>query len=348
MSRRPFTDLIALRDWFQRQKRILPWREDPSPYRVWVSEIMLQQTQVVTVVPYFDRFLKAFPTVESLARSTDEDVMREWQGLGYYSRARNLRAAAQAIVAQGGFPNTRDGWESLKGVGPYTAGAILSIAFHQPEALVDGNVERVFARLFRISRSELGDTEYKKTLWGHAERLIAETARLKIDPSIVNQAWMEIGATVCVPAASQVKCGICPLSPSCSARKNEQVAVYPEKKKRLEKIQVEEQVLVVFDRKRDRVWMEKPDAQAKWRNGLWDFPKISQAPRTPDHEVQIQYVVTRHQVKRRAFVLLNAESIAKNSPSHENGEWVSASSPERPMGAPVRKLLALVQEQMNA
>lgn len=342
MASSPLVDLIALRDWFQRQKRVLPWREDPSPYRVWVSEIMLQQTQVVTVVPYFDRFLKAFPTVESLARATDEAVMREWQGLGYYSRARNLRAAAQAIVASGKFPETREGWESLKGVGPYTAGAILSIAFHQPEALVDGNVERVFTRLFRISRLKLGETEYKKTLWRTAEQLIAKSHRLKIDPSVVNQAWMEIGATVCVPAASQVKCGICPLQKTCESRKHDQISVFPEKKKRLEKVQVQEQVLVEFDQKRQRVWMEKPAADAKWRQGLWDFPRVTQAPPQVDGEVQIQYVVTRHQVKRRAFIVQSSSSRSKRS---DTGEWVNAMEPERPMGAPARKLLALVQSQ---
>ena len=146
--------------WFERQQRVLPWRDQPTLYRVWVSEIMLQQTQVITVVPYFERFIAKFPDVHALARATEAEVTAQWAGLGYYSRARNLRKGAIAIEAEGRFPATRAEWLEIPGVGDYTAGAILSIAQNLPEPILDGNVERVLSRVRRVSRAR-GDAAFK-------------------------------------------------------------------------------------------------------------------------------------------------------------------------------------------
>jgi len=298
--------LRALGEWFDRQRRVLPWREDPSPYRVWVSEIMLQQTQVATVTPYFERFLKRFPTVESLASASEDEVVAAWAGLGYYSRARNLRAAAQAIVRDG-FPRDRVGWLALPGVGEYTAGAVLSIAFNETEALVDGNVERVLSRLRRIRRpasslgfslgSSRGDSAYKARLWRTARFAVTRGAQLGVAPRVLNQALMELGAMICSPKSP--KCGVCPVADSCRARKQDEVALFPQKKKPKEWIDVSERVLAAVD-SRGR-WLVRKNAPGEWRAGLWDFPKYEDFEgKTVEvlAEAEVRYVVTRHRVRR--------------------------------------------------
>ncbi len=223
--------LESLVSWFRRQQRVLPWREEPSLYRVWISEIMLQQTQVVTVLPYFERFIKTFPRVEDLARADEGAVMKAWAGLGYYSRARNLHRGAKMIASAGGtksgFPSTKEAWLEIPGVGPYTAGAITSIALGHPEPIVDGNVERVFARLRRLGRSS--EVKYKAHLWELSRSAVVRAHAAKLSPSDLNQAWMELGATLCTP--KNPRCGVCPIRPDCHAFKNDEVASYPEKKK---------------------------------------------------------------------------------------------------------------------
>ncbi len=155
--------LKSLERWFESQKRILPWRNLPSVYRVWISEVMLQQTQVVTVVPYFEKFVAKFPTVEDLAMAPEADVMQLWAGLGYYSRARNIHKTAKMINKQGQFPKTKEEWLDMPGVGPYTAGAILSIAENLPEPILDVNVERVLSRVWCVKR-ENEDQKFKVRL----------------------------------------------------------------------------------------------------------------------------------------------------------------------------------------
>jgi adenine-specific DNA glycosylase len=171
----------SLGQWFERTSRVLPWRETPSPYRVWISEIMLQQTQVVTVVPYFERFLARFPTVESLAQASEDDVLLNWAGLGYYSRARNVHATAKQVAATGGFPASREAWLELPGVGPYTAGAISSIAYDQVEPILDGNVERVISRVKALDRSR-GDSAYKGHLWKLSGLSVQMAAEVEVRP----------------------------------------------------------------------------------------------------------------------------------------------------------------------
>lgn len=195
--------------WFDRSARPLPWRTPVGvkrdPYRVWLAEIMLQQTTVPHVAPYFEAFTRRWPSVEALAAARDEDVMQAWAGLGYYARARNLLKCAREVAALGAFPETEEGLRSLSGIGPYTAGAIAAIAFGQRAAAVDGNVDRVFARLLAL-----------KGAWAQAKKQIAAEvkARVPVDrPGDFAEALMDLGATVCTPKAPN--CGICPLAEEC-------------------------------------------------------------------------------------------------------------------------------------
>lgn len=213
------TKVIAphLLDWYDRHARVLPWRVPPGggpnraaadPYRVWLSEVMLQQTTVAAVKAYFERFTTLWPSVQDLAAAPDAQVMAEWAGLGYYARARNLLACARAVTAAGGFPATRDGLRDLPGIGAYTSAAIAAIAYDAPETVVDGNVERVVARLFAV---ETPLPAAKPELV-----VLAETLTPRNRPGDYAQAMMDLGATICTPRSPA--CGICPLIDDCDAR----------------------------------------------------------------------------------------------------------------------------------
>jgi A/G-specific adenine glycosylase len=212
-------DLLA---WYDRHRRVLPWRALPGeradPYRVWLSEIMLQQTTVAAVAPYFARFLEAFPTVRHLADAPSDEVMRLWAGLGYYARARNLHACAKAVVARGGrFPETEAGLRDLPGIGPYTAAAIAAIAFNRPAAAVDGNVERVVSRLVRLAEPLPGA---KSTIRAVTQAMVP-TDR----PGDFAQALMDLGATICTP--KKPACALCPWHQQCAARQHGDMEGYP-------------------------------------------------------------------------------------------------------------------------
>ena len=196
-----FTHILLA--WFRENGRELPWRETHDPYAIWLSEIILQQTQVKQGWSYWERFMRRWPTVDALAAASEDEVLREWQGLGYYSRARNLHFAAKQIVAMGGFPHTLDEIKSLKGVGDYTAAAIGSIAFGLPAAVVDGNVYRVLSRYFGVE-TPINTTEGKKTFTALAQSLLPPK-----EASAYNQAIMDFGAIQCTPQSPQ--CGACPL-----------------------------------------------------------------------------------------------------------------------------------------
>lgn len=215
-------DLLA---WYDRHRRVLPWRalpgERPDAYRVWVSEIMLQQTTIAAVKPYFERFMARFPTVEALAAAPSESVMQAWAGLGYYSRARNLHACAKAVADQHGgrFPDTEQELRVLPGIGAYTAGAVASIAFNRPAAAVDGNVERVITRLFAIAEEVPG-----------AKPLIREQVLALLPqgrPGDFAQALMDLGATICTPRSPA--CGLCPWREPCRARIEGTQETFPRK-----------------------------------------------------------------------------------------------------------------------
>jgi A/G-specific adenine glycosylase len=212
-----------LRAWYAAGRRQLPWREDPRPYRVWVSEIMLQQTQVATVVPYFERFMAAFPDVQRLATAEETEVLARWAGLGYYRRARLLHRAAREVVSQHGgrVPSTVDELLALPGIGRYTAGAIASIAHGLPASVLDGNVQRVLARLVALEEPANG-TRGRRLLWELADRLLDPE-----DPGAHNQALMELGARVCTQ--QRPDCGGCPIAGHCAARRAGSVGSFPRK-----------------------------------------------------------------------------------------------------------------------
>ena len=218
-----FTTTIL--QWSGENGRALPWRETRDPYAIWLSEIILQQTRIDQGRPYWERFMRRWPTVEALANATEDEVLREWQGLGYYSRARNLHTAARQVVALGGFPTTIEGIKALKGVGDYTAAAIGSIAFDLPAAVVDGNVYRVLARHYGI-KTPINSTEGKKEFTQLAQSLLPPQ-----EASAFNQAMMDFGAIQCTPSAPQ--CQQCPLAESCVALREDSVSALPVKEKKL-------------------------------------------------------------------------------------------------------------------
>ena len=218
-----FTTTIL--QWFRENGRVLPWRETHDPYAIWLSEIILQQTRIDQGRPYWERFMQRWHTVEELAAATEDEVLREWQGLGYYSRARNLHAAARQVVTLGGFPETLEGIKGLKGVGDYTAAAIASFAFGLPAAVVDGNVYRVLARHFGID-TPINTTEGKKEFAALAQSLLPPRSS-----SDYNQAMMDFGAVQCTPSGPL--CPSCPLQETCIALREGRVDELPVKRKTL-------------------------------------------------------------------------------------------------------------------
>lgn len=253
-----------LLDWYDQNRRILPWREEVSAYRTWVSEIMLQQTRVTAVLPYFARFMEAFPTVEALAEANTEQLMRLWQGLGYYSRARNLQKAARIIVRDYGgiFPQTYKEIVGLPGIGDYTAGAILSIAFGQAVPAVDGNVLRVAARITGSEHNVLdGKTRALFRKW-MAESMPTDR------PGAFNQALMDLGATVCLPGGMPL-CEECPAEDFCTAHREGRETQLPVREKKKEKRM--EHLTVFVLRRGDEIALRKR-AETGLLAGLWEYP----------------------------------------------------------------------------
>jgi len=262
----PFDQRVL--DWFdQHGRKDLPWQRDTSPYRVWVSEIMLQQTQVKTVIPYFERFIAAFPDVQALAATPEDEVLHLWTGLGYYARARNLHKAAKRVAnnLRGQFPDTLDGLRELPGVGRSTAGAILSIACGQRASILDGNVKRVLARYHRVAGWP-GESAVHQRLWDIAEQY-TPTERC----ADYTQAMMDLGATVCTRASPA--CGLCPLAEDCQARAHRDQRNYPGKKPRKE-VPVKATHFLIARSRAGEIWLEKRPNQGIW-GGLWCFPEIA-------------------------------------------------------------------------
>ena len=250
--------------WFRAEKRVLPWRERRDPYRVWISEAMLQQTRVATVIPYYQRFLERFPDLAALAAAPEEDVLAHWSGLGYYRRARTLHRAARELVARHGgvFPRTREGLLELPGIGPYTAGALASLAFDAPEPLVDGNVERVFARLFALPGAA-GSAALKQRVWELAAELVPKQG----GAGEWNEALMELGALVCLPR--EPDCGACPLEALCAARELGRAGEFPAPKARKAGVEVELEAL--FVERAGRILLRRRPAEGRMA-GLWELP----------------------------------------------------------------------------
>lgn len=250
---------VAILEWFRENGRVLPWRETRDPYAIWLSEIILQQTRIEQGKPYWERFMKRWPTVEALAQASEDEVLREWQGLGYYSRARNLHEAAKQIVEMGGFPKTVEGIKRLKGVGDYTAAAIGSIAFNLPAAVVDGNVYRVLARHYGIE-TPINTTEGKKEFTALANSLLPAN-----EASAFNQAMMDFGAIQCMPVNPQ--CAVCPLQETCVALHEGKTASLPIKRKTL-KVQ-ERHLVYIYVRHQGMTAIHRRAAGDIWQ-GLYE------------------------------------------------------------------------------
>lgn len=252
--------------WFSRHARDLPWRRTREPYHVWISEVMLQQTQVAAVVPYFERFIARWPKVTDLARAEEDEVLRAWEGLGYYRRARQLHAAAKTVAKEHGgvFPQQAEAVRALPGVGRYTAGAILSIAFDQPQPIVEANTQRVLSRLAAV-RGDVAGGPVQRRLWQLAESLLPPQRA-----GDFNQALMELGSEVCTVRSP--RCERCPVTALCAARAAGLVDQIPAPKKKTRYEQVREAAVVV--RKRGRVLVRRCGADERWA-GLWDFPRFA-------------------------------------------------------------------------
>jgi len=299
-----------LSSWYARAKRDLPWRKNSTPYRVWVSEIMLQQTTVAAVTPKYEAFLRRFPTLASLAASGEDEVLKHWAGLGYYSRARNLRRAALSVVADHGgeFPSGFDDVLALPGIGRYTAGAVLSIAFRKPFPLVDGNVIRVFSRLFGL-KGRAKDPAFAAKMWPIAERLVP-----KANPGDWNQALMELGATICTPDSPS--CGACPVAKHCVAFE----------KGLQDKLPVPEIARKPVPVKWTCLWIEKDGKVLLWRRSekerllknLWGLPEAGRVDAKPG----LLITKTSHSITHHALTVELREGELTAAPPSE-AKWVA-------------------------
>lgn len=311
--------------WYAANKRDLPWRRTCEPYPVWVSEAMLQQTQVATVIPYFERWMGRFPSVEVLAESNEQEVLSVWQGLGYYRRAKLLLDGGRFVVANG-WPSTRADWLRVPGVGPYTAAALSSICYGLPEALVDGNVERVFARLTGFGEPKPALT---RTAWAWAREQIRSN-----DPGTWNQALMELGATVCKP--QRPDCASCPISSHCAVRKLGLQDRLPAATEKSPTRQVEQQAFVHVCG--DLLGIEKIPA-GEWWEGMWRFPNRSLVTSEPGTIGTLKHVVTNHRVTLQVSTVYCQDPLPAL-------RWATQDELESiPLPSPQRKALCLILER---
>jgi A/G-specific adenine glycosylase len=278
-------------NWYEAEKRDLPWRRERDPYKIWVSEIMLQQTRVDTVIPYFNRFMEQFPTIDALAGADEEAVMKAWEGLGYYSRVRNLQSAVKEVAESygGTVPANKEEFLSLKGVGPYTGGAVLSIAYGLPEPAVDGNVMRVVSRLLTIW-NDIAKPSTRKIF----ERAVGELM-YKEDPSAFNQALMELGAIICTPTSPS--CLLCPVQNHCQAFEEGVQRELPvkTKKKSDKKIHMGAVVLMTND---GRTLIEKRPESGLLAN-LWQFPNVELPDGMNPRRVLELFIETEYGIKAK-------------------------------------------------
>lgn len=289
--------------WFQENGRALPWRETKDPYAIWLSEIILQQTRIAQGWEYWERFMAQYPKVEDLAAASEDDVLRLWQGLGYYSRARNLHAAAKQIVALGKFPDTLEDIKALKGVGDYTAAAIGSFAFDIPAAVVDGNVYRVLSRYFGID-TPINSTQGKKEFAALAQSLIPAS-----DAAAYNQGMMDFGAIQCTPQSP--KCLLCPLAETCVALREGRVEELPVKLKTL-KVQTR-RLAYIYIRCNGEIAIHRRGEGDIWQ-GLWEPYNVSELPVLPTFDAPLVLVakdvkhVLTHRILLADFYLLETKN----------------------------------------
>ena len=328
----------ALIRWFETHARDLPWRRTRDPYAIWISEVMLQQTQVGTVLAYWKRWMQALPDVRALAVAPLDQVLKLWEGLGYYRRARHLHAAACWIMEHrdGQPPLNREDWLELPGIGPYTAGAIASIAFNEPAPIVDGNIVRVIARLHAWDEPA-SSASLRKQVWGRAGELVGAAARLppkhgnRFPPcSALNQALMELGATVCTPR--NPRCPACPLRRQCEAHRLGQPDRFPAAGQRPVIVKKRLAVIILEARRRFLVQQRPPGAH---NAGLWEFPQHPYVGAIQDGVVQaarelglnptclrprgtIRHTITRHQLALAVF-----QTRLPRRPARSRGRWVT-------------------------
>jgi len=357
-----------LRAWYRRRRRSLPWRENPDPYRIWISEVMLQQTTVSAVVPYFERFLAAFPTLHDLAAADEEAVLRCWEGLGYYRRARHLRQAAQQVVRDWGgqIPKNPAELQSLPGVGRYTAGAIASIAFDERAPILEANTQRLHCRLTGLDDPRSAAAQ--RSLWSFAEALLPDRGR---GAGEINQALMELGSQVCRPEAPH--CGVCPVSQFCEAFRTGRQEEIPRTAARPKVTEWVEAAVALFrtaphrrplgERQVDagREWLLFRRLESERWPGLWDFPRFAIADGgglapTPQ-QIAARLLEAfglrarglepaasiRHSVTRYRFLLhgWRGEWAGGRSTTARETRWVGTSElSQTPMPAPGRRIAA--------
>lgn len=295
-------------EWYQQEKRNLPWRYNQDPYRIWISEIMLQQTRVDTVIDYFYRFMEQFPTIQALAEAPEDKLLKVWEGLGYYSRARNLQAAAKQIIEEfaGEFPKTVEEIRSLKGIGPYTAGAISSIAFEIPEPAIDGNVMRVVSRLFCIE-ADIAKAS-SRTVFDEAMRKIISQKQ----PGDFNQAMMDLGSSICTPTNPQ--CEICPIQQFCQAYQEGRQTDFPVKSKKQKPKDVY-YVAGIIENKEQEIFLQQRPETGLLAN-MWLFP-LEEISVERFSELQEQYDPS-------SWDLFSSSKVAEDNPdffSDQNIIW---------------------------
>ncbi len=326
----------ALLEWYRHGHRDLPWRSTRDPYRIWVSEIMCQQTQVDTVAPRYERFLKRFSSVQELAAVREEEVCEEWAGLGYYSRARNLHRAARMVVEEmdGVMPESAATLRRLPGVGRYTAGAIASIAHGERAAVVDGNVGRVLSRLFELAEVPTSPAGQKR-LWEIAESMVPAES-----PGDFNQALMELGATVCTP--KKPSCLVCPVRAHCAAQQNGTVERYPSPKPRAKR----KEMHVAFawvELEEGGLWLSQRGLEGLWA-GLWELPSAGDPKAlaallgetiSPEPLAEVTHTLSHRDV----IATVHAASPPRTPPS----AWRAYRSPlSAPLSALARKAIEVV------
>ncbi|MGO3604096.1 MAG: A/G-specific adenine glycosylase [Enterococcus malodoratus] len=289
------TDFLT---WYQQEKRNLPWRYNQDPYRIWISEIMLQQTRVDTVIDYFYLFMEEFPTIQNLADAPEDKLLKVWEGLGYYSRARNLQAAAKQIVTEfgGKFPTTVEQIRSLKGIGPYTAGAISSIAFEIPEPAIDGNVMRVVSRLFCIE-ADIAKASSRNEFDEAMRKIISQD-----QPGDFNQAMMDLGSSICTPTNPQ--CEICPIQKYCQAYRENRQTAFPIKSKKQKPKDVY-YIAGIIENKQQEILLQQR-AESGLLAKMWLFPL--------EEVTEVRFNELKNQYDPAAWDLFSSTQVAEDSP----------------------------------
>ncbi|MBM7710530.1 A/G-specific adenine glycosylase [Enterococcus xiangfangensis] len=284
--------------WYQQEKRNLPWRYDQDPYRIWISEIMLQQTRVDTVIDYFYRFMEEFPTIQELADAPEDKLLKVWEGLGYYSRARNLQTAAKQIIAEfdGVFPTTVEAIRSLKGIGPYTAGAISSIAFKIPEPAIDGNVMRVVSRLFCIE-ADIAKASSRKVFDEAMRKIISQN-----QPGEFNQALMDLGSSICTPTSPQ--CESCPIRNYCQAYQEKRQTDFPVKSKKQKPKDVY-YIAGIIENQQQEIFLQRRPESGLLAN-MWLFPL--------EEVSQIEFQAFQKRYDPAAWDLFSSSLVAEDNP----------------------------------